>query len=193
MTDDKHVGCIEGCKIKTASGHYIDLEKPDPSHIDIHSIAQSISRICRFGGHTRRFYSVAEHCCCCEILAEEERLSTSIRRSILMHDAAEAYLGDLVRPLKRLVGDVYERLELAFDRAIERRFDVDLTSEATRWFIKRFDYIVLKQEKRFFWPDDNSEWSGLGEVEDKRVAINCYSPRQAESLFKESAALLDIE
>jgi hypothetical protein len=73
---------------------------PRPDEIDEDDIAHALSMICRYGGHTSYFYSVAEHC----ILVSEWVESVSGPYDALwalLHDAAEAYMGDMVRPLKR--------------------------------------------------------------------------------------------
>lgn len=81
--------------IETHSGLMVDVFDPRPEVIEIGDIAYSLSNIARFNGHAKRFYSVAEHCVrgSCEI-------SGSNALWFLMHDAAEAYVGDTVRPLK---------------------------------------------------------------------------------------------
>lgn len=71
--------------------------------IDIEDIAHALSQICRYGGHTRLFYSVAEHC-----IHLSNAVSPENALWALLHDATEAYVGDMVRPLKRFMPDYCE-------------------------------------------------------------------------------------
>src|SRR3954471_11712639 len=104
--------------IFTYGGGTIEPLEPDPADIDIRAIAHSLSQQCRWTGHTSRFYSVAEHCV----------LTSRIERSLecLLHDASEAYLSDLARPVKKApgLGDVYRECELALEQAIAERFNL---------------------------------------------------------------------
>ena len=108
MTDqDKAFGCVRNT-IRLRSGIYFDLADPKPEQIEITDIAGALSKICRFGGHCYRFYSVAEHCYHCSMVAEASPLA------LLLHDAAEAFTGDIVKPLKIMLPEF---------AAIERRPD----------------------------------------------------------------------
>lgn len=92
---------------------------PRPEEVHIDDIAKHLSRNCRFGGATMSFMSVAEHCWhCSQVVPEHEALEA------LLHDAAEAYIGDMIRPLKRLpgLGDIYLKIESGIERAVAERF-----------------------------------------------------------------------
>lgn len=85
-------------KIRTFSGKYIDPLNPDPALICIEDIAHALSMLPRFGGHTQRFYSVAQHSiACCEWAPAEHKLAA------LLHDAGEAYLLDIPSPVKKRI------------------------------------------------------------------------------------------
>ncbi len=106
--------------IKMRSGRHVDLMRPeDCVHlIDIDDIAYSLSRTNRFGGHTSRSYSVAEHC----ILGVGQSLPEN-QLAFLLHDASEAYLGDIAGPLKRsAVFAEYRALEERWQAAICNRY-----------------------------------------------------------------------
>jgi len=94
-------------KILLRSGTMHDLLNPaangDPI---IEDIAHALANICRWTGHTSRFYSVAEHCIRAAAIAPPE-----CKLHVLMHDAAEAYLGDVATPLKNLLPE-YQTIEL---------------------------------------------------------------------------------
>jgi len=81
--------------IVTYTGKAFNIFKPDPKLICIEDIAHALSNICRYNGHTRNFYSVAEHCVRASYLTVGKPLIN------LLHDSAEAYVGDMVSPHKR--------------------------------------------------------------------------------------------
>lgn len=100
--------------ITLRSGQRVDLLDPQPEQIRIDDIAHALSHICRWGGHGRTFYSVAEH----SII-----LSYHVSDPLwgLLHDATEAYVGDMVRPLKRVM-PWFEQIEARWDAAIRQAF-----------------------------------------------------------------------
>lgn len=81
--------------IRTASGRRIDLERLRGEDIDIHDIARGLSHCCRFAGQLPHFYSVAQH----SVLVSQ-LVDPRVRLAALLHDASEAYMGDLSRNLK---------------------------------------------------------------------------------------------
>ncbi len=87
-------------KILGCSGKVVDLMNLRPEDVNIEDIAWSLSQQCRFNGHTKFFYSVAEHSVLVAKRVETE--SPVIRLQALLHDAAEAYLGDIIQPVKVL-------------------------------------------------------------------------------------------
>lgn len=176
-------GCLNNT-IKVAAGHYVDLVNPDPSTIDIVSIASALSKICRFGGHCPIFYSVAEHCVHAARMAEDDGCSWDSTRAVLMHDAAEAYLGDMVKPLKVTLPQFGEA-ERRIENAIATAFGLDF--QIFEEFIKRYDRIMLKTEKMEMWPEDQEKWVGFGDVEARPIRIMFWKPHLAESKFLELA------
>jgi uncharacterized protein len=102
--------------IQTFSGGAIYPGSPHPDDVDIYDIANALARQCRYGGHCLRFYSVAEHCVLmCDEASEENKLCA------LLHDASEAYLIDIPRPVKPLLKG-YHDLELALMRVIAKKY-----------------------------------------------------------------------
>jgi len=91
--------------IETRSGVQFNLSDPRADDIYINDIAHGLSLLCRYVGQCRQFYSVAEHSILCSKMAEDEGLPVSVQLACLLHDAAEAYLGDLSGPLKALLRD----------------------------------------------------------------------------------------
>lgn len=106
--------------INSAGGRKVDLRNPDPDAIDIIDIAHALSMICRFNGHVDKFYSVAEHCVVTSHLVPQEGL---LPLWALLHDAAEAYLGDVTSPLKALLPD-YQSIEENFENILMKKFGI---------------------------------------------------------------------
>ena len=103
--------------IQTRHRRAFSLTRPIVEHVDIHDIAHALSQICRFNGHTRVPYSVAEHCVRCSDLVEP-----AFALDALLHDAAEAYLGDISTPLKRELGRAWSDIEERVERVIAEYF-----------------------------------------------------------------------
>lgn len=89
--------------IRTATGRWVHLLDPKPDQINLHDIAHALSRVCRFGGHIagEGIYSVAEHSLHVSAMLRRQYGDPSLTLAGLLHDASEAYLGDMVRPLKQ--------------------------------------------------------------------------------------------
>jgi hypothetical protein len=170
--------------IVTYSGRVIEPLNPDPEQISIVDIAHSLSNQCRFTGHTREFYSVAQHSILVsDIVPQRDKLWG------LLHDATEAYLSDLARPIKRAVGELAEAYSLAEREllvAIAEKFDLD---ENYRQYIpdsvKQADNILLKRE--MFWLMDHKlltpeEIQEFGFDPDEEY-WDCWSPKNANMMF----------
>ena len=100
----------------TYSGQSIHLGKIRPEDVNIVDIARSLSMTCRFGGHCSQFYSVAQHSVMCSLLVHPMLAGIA-----LLHDAAEAYIGDVITPLKRNIR-LIRRWERQAEHAISKRF-----------------------------------------------------------------------
>lgn len=95
------------CVMNTASGALLDLVNPDPAVIRLEDIAAALSKVCRFGAQTTRFYSVAQHAVLVQrLVVEAGRPDLSL--AALHHDSHEAFVGDVTTPLKRMLGSHYE-------------------------------------------------------------------------------------
>lgn len=117
--------------ITTISGRKFNPLCPSAKDIDIGDIAHSLSLICRANGHFNQFFSVARHCINCAKEAEACGYSPRVQLLCLLHDATEAYIGDMTRPLKRqldyycqcedkLYNDILAALNLTFPNAEEK-------------------------------------------------------------------------
>lgn len=182
-------GCIANT-IKVSAGHYVDLLNPDPATIEIRSIAAALSKTCRFGGHSPKFYSVAEHCVHAVALAAAEGYTCDALTAVFLHDAAEAYVGDMVKPLKNMMPE-FANVERRLESAIEKAFGIDFCKYHT--IIKRFDRAMLKAEKIAMWPQDAEDWHGFHSIEDTVVSFQFWSPGQAEANFRAMARTLKLE
>ena len=88
-------------EIMTHTRIMFDPVHPDPELIDITDIAHALSMLCRANGHFPTFYSVGQHCINCMQEAAARRLSCRVQLACLLHDASEAYLSDVTRPVKK--------------------------------------------------------------------------------------------
>lgn len=91
--------------ITTYTGIKINPKEPHINNIEIKDIAHALSLICRGNGHVSTFFSVAQHCINCAQEAKERGYNKKIILACLLHDASEAYLSDLPRPLKQDIKD----------------------------------------------------------------------------------------
>ncbi len=105
--------------IMTQSGQRFYPEHPERHTFLIEDIARALSRECRYGGHATSFYSVAQHSVhCSELVSPENALCA------LLHDATEAYLKDIPKPLKAILGSSYTTLEGNLWKAIAKQYEV---------------------------------------------------------------------
>lgn len=166
-------GGESGSWIQTYTGRQFWPLNPNPVDVDIEDIAHALSMLCRFNGHSTCFYSVAEHSVhVSKILPPEHQLWG------LMHDAAEAYLSDIPRPLKRTMHE-FQATEEKVLEAIAERFDLgpgpgDEVIEA--------DHILLATEKALLMADEPAPWSGMAEPLND-VELPCLGPSEAKEVF----------
>ena len=95
----------------TGSGRLFDLYNPSREMVDIEDIANSLSKTCRWNGNIPDFYSVAQHSCLVAWLAP-----APLAFAALMHDAAEAYTGDIIRPLKKCLHSLISPLNVKLNK-----------------------------------------------------------------------------
>ena len=173
------------------TGKIIDLESPTPDMIDIEDIAHALSMTCRFGGHCRDFYSVAEHSTIVLQLGSHSLGQWADRQqrqlALLLHDAAEAYLGDVVSPLKDMLFPTYHGYEHNWARAIEIKFGLDTLLTAPEPIVKRADLQALSVEIQCLCsPVHPDWWTKFKKPEAAELAIvkiECLSPEQARRNF----------
>ncbi|WP_217497500.1 phosphohydrolase [Trinickia violacea] len=123
----------------TFTGRRIDVLDPHPEQIDIRDIAHALANQCRFAGHTRVFYSVADHS-----IRVAGQLPMPHRLGGLLHDATEAYLGDAISPLKRVLPELVA-LEETWWTAIATHFALPRVLPPA---VKLADSVLLATELR---------------------------------------------
>jgi 5'-deoxynucleotidase YfbR-like HD superfamily hydrolase len=166
--------------IQTVSGRRVNPFEPDPAEIDPHDIAQALSNLCRFGGHCRVFYSVAQHSALVSDLVEGDGSDPEMVMAALLHDASEAYLGDMPHPLKHRseLGAAFRAAEAVLERAIRERFALTVDTAA----IKPIDRALLATERRAFarvaW-----HWPELDGVEPLDLTLEPWEPARAAREF----------
>lgn len=126
-------------RITTWTGAAVDFCHVLEAPIELEDIAHALGMLCRFNGHIRRFYSVAQHSVVVSHLVEPE-----LARAALMHDATEAYMGDMTAPLKRCI-PTFRSLEDKLEVAIRAQFDLYVDTGAER-AIKAADHCALELE-----------------------------------------------
>lgn len=158
--------------MQTVSGNAYWPGDPRADEVRIEDIAHALSMLCRYGGHCSRFYSVAEH----SVLVSQV-VPARFALVGLLHDATEAYVVDVPRPLKHmLVG--YEPIEKLNWLAIAARFDLPTTLPPC---VKVADNAVLLAEKAVLMRPAPAAWQIPGEPAD--VPIVGYAPERARRLF----------
>lgn len=143
--------------IQARSGRYINFVAPDQNLFCIHDIAHALSHTCRFGGHTRVFYSVAQHSVLVSHLVPEDD-----RFAALMHDAAEAYVGDVPTPLKQLLPE-YKAIEKRMEACLFERFGL---YDGLPSSVKEADLIMLATEQRdlMVGGSNDAKWAVIADI-----------------------------
>lgn len=136
-----------GAWSQTRSGRAWYLENPRAQDVDIHDIAHALSNLCRFGGHSMHFYSVAEHAVLVSRWLEAQNMPTWIQYQGLHHDDTEAYVVDVPRPLKNLLGKAYSDIEDRTWRAIADALSIEHEEYNLHPAVKAADNEVLLAER----------------------------------------------
>jgi hypothetical protein len=168
----------------TASGTRFYPRDPRPDEILISDIAHHLGRVCRYGGAVQGHYSVAEHCC---LLADFFAFTwsstpaekTKNARWALLHDGAEAYIGDLIRPIKPSLPE-FAAIEAPLERMIWQKFGLGAVMPAK---VKWADSEIIGDERAGLFSAKSlklAEWrpvAGLG------IVVRQWTPGQATVQF----------
>ncbi len=155
--------------LQTGNGGRVSVLAPLQKEIKIEDIAKSLAKQCRFNGHCEEFYSVAEHCVrgvdLIELLWGDEAHFENydlniIKRSFLLHDASEAYIGDMIKPVK-VMDPIFNEIEAKFEKVIQAKFKLDPDAADA---VKYIDKLMLVWEKRDLLPH-SEEWPNLPSID----------------------------
>jgi hypothetical protein len=169
-----------GSFITTYRDHQLFPLDPDPNEIDIQDIAHALANNCRWTGHTKQFYSVAQHCVMVSNLVEPENALAG-----LLHDASEAYLSDISRPVKYSEAlEGYREVEARLERVINEKFGVPYPMTED---VKRADDMMLVAEGFYLfnkprqWVLDRLKAAGLDKPFVERFP--CWPPVTAKAFY----------
>lgn len=186
--------------IQTYSGAEYNFEAPTWDSVRLDDIAHALSNMCRFAGHVKRFYSVAEHCVRVSWILEAWGEPRAVQADGQLHDGHEAYVWDCPRPLKSLLGENFEELAASADTIIATKFRNGQSGEIFhRPSIKRADDCALVAEAQELMHHGPEHWDAWGDRYSKVEAppFNTmthlgWGPEYAERVFKERCRELDL-
>lgn len=167
--------------VSTFSGNRFYPLVPRIDRVAIEDIAHGLAYQCRFNGQTQEFYSVAQHS-----LIVAGLVPAHLRLAALLHDAAEAYLGDMVKPLKVLLPE-FTMLEERVTGIIAAAFAIDFSEYGP---IKHADLIALATEKRDLMPHSVERWAYLDDIAALPDTIVPMNPGKAKTCFLDMFAHL---
>jgi len=159
--------------IQTFSGKYVDVFNIRPEDICLIDIAHALANTCRFHGHCSTFYSVAEHSVHVAKYLYHTYPATSgnekIGKEALLHDATEAYIGDMARPIKHsVVMERFRQLETSLHIAIAERFDLSWPMDPA---IKIADDLLLGAEMDAFFTSNRESDCTDFQIRDNPVEL----------------------
>jgi hypothetical protein len=157
--------------MQTYTGQSFYPTQAYPDEVNPIDIAHALSMLCRYGGHVNRFYSVAEHCVLMSQYVEPENALWT-----LLHDATEAYVGDMVRPLKRQI-PAYVAVEDRLMEVICRRFGLPSKMPAE---VAEVDSRIIHDERRQIMNWSARPWSSIDHLPPLGVHIEAWSPGEAK-------------
>lgn len=165
---------MSSSRIWVYPGMYVDPIHPTVDDIDIRSIAHALSLQCRFGGHVNEFYSVAEHSVRASWVVPEEYALEA-----LLHDASEAYLVDVPRPIKHdLFGDRYREVEDRLMACIAEKYGIP--AEMSDWVRYADDQLLATEGRDLLDHEISKEWTTIPPLVERILPM---PPQTAERTF----------
>lgn len=178
--------------IQTYTGRQFWPLDPRAEEIDDRDIAHALSLLCRFTGHVERFYSVGEHSIRVAQLVDLWGGSAKLRLAALLHDASEAYLSDIARPIKRLPQmQAYLDAEAVLEAVIAKKYGFANITREDRQLIKKADSVLLVTEAKHLLKPLPEPWAIMEtplELDEEDI-LGADPPAVVESRF---LALLDV-
>jgi uncharacterized protein len=166
---------------------------PDPELVVREDIAHALSLLCRYGGHASRFYSVGEHSLLISRALERDGAPLDVVRWGLMHDAAEAYLGDVIRPVKRSMPE-YRAAEARLLEVIAGVFGLPYAGGGREGYgqvVIDADNRILLDERAELLAPPPQPWQQEG-LEPLDVRVMGLLPHHVEELFLERMGELGL-
>lgn len=142
-------GDLNMAKMNTYTGKKIDPMSMTADDVSIQDIAHALSLTCRGGGHVSYFFSVAQHSINCMKEAKARGWSERLQLACLLHDASEAYISDIIRPVKVHLSN-YLEIEGNIMKVILERFGLDDLSEEENAMWKQIDDEMMNFELKSF-------------------------------------------
>jgi 5'-deoxynucleotidase YfbR-like HD superfamily hydrolase len=161
-------------------GQLIDIFNVADARINLQTIAHSLSNQCRYNGHTDSFYSVAQHCCIAHDSVRDHDEYSIDPLAALLHDAGEAFTGDIVRPVKHMF-DGLRDLEHSILRLILKRMNKEhIFDECLSEQMHTIDMRMLATEKRDLFRHNYLDWPVVDQYEPFPEMINTWTPKEAK-------------
>jgi 5'-deoxynucleotidase YfbR-like HD superfamily hydrolase len=156
--------------MKTIFGFEVDLLNPKPEMIDVRDIAFALGRQCRYNGMTSQHCSVAEHSIMVAELVKEAGGTTHDQFCGLMHDAHEAYIGDMIQPMKTMpeLGEAFKKLEDVWIKAITEKYRLQ-GDHRTRERVYNSDMDAAATEMRDLTKFEEDVWQGVGRAREEKI------------------------
>ncbi len=170
---------VEGGWFEVFTGTKFHFAEPRQEEISIDDIAHSLSMQCRYNGHTRFFYSVAEHSVLISDWLMLNGYGSLYALTGLLHDAAEAYIGDMVRPLKATM-PAFRVQERVLDEAVALKFS---TVHPFPNIVKELDTRILCDERAQAMNESDNSW-GTDGLEPLGVKIQGHDPTTVRKIFR---------
>lgn len=156
--------------MQTFTGKALDPLSPDPDAIDIIDIAHQLGMQCRYNGSVRRFYSVAEHCVLLSHTVVPENALWA-----LLHDATEAYVGDLIWPLKEQLPE-FKTIEDSLMFAICTKYRLPPGQPRQ---VKEHDLRIVMDERAQLMAAPQREWCALEGIRPLGIDVFGWDPYKA--------------
>lgn len=161
--------------IETANGmpYFLYECGYDETVITPENIASSLSKQCRFNGHSSKFYSVAEHCYLASLIAPE-----GLELEVLLHDASEAFICDIPSPFKKFI-DNYSELEKDATRRIAKVLGFE-ENYVDNLIIHDIDVAMVMMEARYLMPSRGEDWGYTSSIDAEKELVHLNPLRKFE-------------